>query len=96
MAKKRGIWDEVSNEDIRKKAKSNINKQRQQSDREEGNTRGPKKRAGKMTRLLVKDEDRKKLKLLASLIDKTMIDTFSEVVENALQEAKENETNETN
>jgi len=88
MAKK-NIWDAVPKDSIKKeaeKAMERTTKPVSHIGREEGNTRGPEKREEKLTRLLVKDADRKKLKTLASLMDETMIDAFHTIIQKAYEE----------
>lgn len=91
MAKKKSTnsWL-VPEEDTQEAAKASIQKASTQPvskiGRPKGNTRGPERRDEKLTRLLVKDADRKKLKTLASMMDETMIDAFSILVKKAWEE----------
>ena len=85
MAKKKSSWLPPEEETV-SAAKKVIQKSTNpisKNGREEGNTRGPKKREDKLIRLLVKDEDRKKLKRIAADLDETMIDAFSIVIQEA-------------
>jgi len=80
----------VPEEDTQAAAKAAIKKASSQPvskiGRPEGNTRGPERREEKLTRMLVKDADRKRLKILASMMDETMVDTFSIIIEKAYNE----------
>ena len=87
MAKKKSSSWLVPEETTKEAAKEVIKKTvpKSKSGREEGNTRGPLKQEEAITRVAVKASDRKKLKALASLKGMTIIEYFTDLVEEAWQ-----------